>query len=231
MSGEVKVSGASAAADGVVVNPRLNKAREIVSTPWEIQMMLEGRVFVAGTGLEEDGVDGEAAIDDTTPSWALTAPAGDVVVIPLWFRAYFDTEGGAAPDWHFIYVQADKSGYSAGTEMTAINCLGGSNPRSAQGKLQNTLSSLSAITASENVVLDERIHVLDNFQSVEAATGAPGVESPGGISTMQAIWTPSFPIGLYAGSFIGFYTATGTTDSKYNVGCAWIELPSDVYKP
>lgn len=232
MSFVARISGASAVSDGVAGNARMNKAGEIVSTPWEYQMMLEGRVFMAGTGLEEAGVDGEAAINDTTPSWALVAPAGDVVVIPLFFRAYFDTEGGAAPDWHFIYVQADKSAYSAGTNMTAINALGGSNPRTAQGKLMNTLSSVTALSDAENVIMTERIHILDNFQSTEGATGKGGsIEFPGGKSVMELLWTPPCPIGLYAGSMVAFYTATATTDTKYNVAAAWIEIPANIYKP
>lgn len=229
MAGEVKTSASSAAADAAVVNQRLNKAREAVNTPWEIQMMLEGRVFVAGTGIEEAGVAGIAALDDTTPVFGLVAPAGDVVIIPLWLRFYYDTEAGAAPaDMHVAYVQADKSAYSAGTELPAINCLGGSNPRSAQGKLQHTLTSVTAITAAQNVVLTSRLHILDNLTSVEAATGKTALETFND-STHEMNVKPPIPIGLYGGSALYFYAIDAT--ARYNVSAGWIELPADVYKP
>jgi len=228
---------ASRASAGQSASARVNQAEMIVGMPWVQQAILEGRGFVAGTGLEEAGVDGAAAVDETTPSWALTAPASGTLIYPLFFRAYFDTEGGAAPTLHVNYVQANKAAHGAGTLMTALNLLGGWNSglsaaRTAQGKFENTLSSLTSYTAAENVVITERTHVLDNYTSVEAATTIAGAESPGNTgSSHELIWQPeqAFPIFLNAGSALMFYAATGTTDSKYNATAAWLELDPDVY--
>jgi len=229
MSGEVKITGASAAGDGSVVNPRLNKAREAISTPWEIQMLLEGRVFVAGTGVEEAGVAGIAALDEQTPVFGLVAPAGDVVIIPKLFQIHYDTEAAAAPaDMHLAYVQLDKAAFSAGTTLPAINCLGGLNPRSAQGRLLHTLTALTAITAAQYVSLTSRLHIVDNLQSVEMATTRANVETPDR-SPMELSYVPQFPIGLYAGSALLFYAIDAT--ARYNVAAAWIEVPADVYLP
>ena len=195
-------------------------------------MGLEGKIFIAGTGVEEAGVDGESAINDTTPSAALTVSGAAKLVKPLWFRTYFDTEGGAAPDWHFAYLQSDKSVTGKGTTMDAICTLGGASPPTAVATFQNTLSSVTAIVAAEYVVLTERIHVLDNFVSVEGATTSGGVESPGdGLRTMEAHWNHQDypPFWLTEGAAMLFYAGTGTTDSKYNYSCAWLELDESVY--
>ncbi len=229
MTGEVKVFGSTAGGDGVSVNQRLNKAREAINTPWETQMMLEGRVFVAGTGAEETGIAGIAALDIQTPVFALVAPAGGVVLVPLWFKAYYDTEGAAAPaGLELIYCQLTKAAFSAGTELPAINCLGGSNPRTAQGKFQHTLTSLTDITSAQNVALTQREHILDNLQSGEMIATDANIERFD-TSTMELNWTPPCPIGLYKGSLIAFYAIDAT--SRYNASMAWVELPADNYLP
>jgi len=229
MTDSIARGAATRVASGNAAAIRLNNAGEIVSTPWEIQMMLEGRVFVAGTGIEEAGVAGIAALDEQTPVFGLVAPAGSVVIVPLWFKVHYDTEAAAAPaNMHLAYVQADKAAYSAGTAMTAINALGGSNPRTAQGKLQHTLTALTAIVAAEYVALTSRLHILDNLQSVEMATTRDNVETMDR-SPMELSWVPTFPIGLYKGASILFYAIDAT--ARYNVAAAWVEVPADVYLP
>lgn len=205
---------------------RLNLAGELVPMPWDIQMMLEGRIFVAGSGIEENGVAGTADLDDTTPVFGLVSPAGGKVILPLWFKIYYDTEAAAAPEhFHLAYVQADKSAFAAGTEMTSISALGGDNPPTAQAHFLYTLSSVTAITAAQNVTLTSREHLLDNFVSVEAATGKD-VERINE-SNMELQWKPPFPLGLYGGASLLWYGIDAT--ARWNVACAWMELPSDVY--
>jgi len=214
---------------------RMNQAEEMVQIPWFTQLCLEGRIFVAGHGIAEAGVDSEAALDDQTPSTSLSAPLGGIIVIPLYFRAYFDTEGGAGtPKMLLAYVQKDKGIAGTGTAFTAINCLGGTNPRTAQAKFQNTLSSITAIVAAENVVISERTHMLDNMISVEAVTTVQGVEvfHPRGGGTgasYEFIWKPEMPVVLAAGSSMLFYAHTDGGDSKYNYTMAWAELDEDDY--
>jgi len=220
---------ASAVADGVAGNGRMNKAGEMISTPWDIQMMLEGRVFVAGAGCEETGIAGIAALDVQTPVFGLTAPAGGTVAIPLWFKVYYDTEAGAAPaGMHLVYIQKDRAAFSAGTLLPAINALGGATPKTAQAKLQHTLTALTDSAAAENVMLTSREHILDNLFSVEGVTTLPNLETPG-LNIYEFNYVPQFPIGLYAGSGIYFYAIDAT--ARYNVAAAWIEAPADVYMP
>ncbi len=224
-------------AEGAKAPARMNQAEEIVQIPWFTQLGLEGRIFVAGHGVEEAGIDSEAALDDQTPSAALAAPLGGTIVIPLFFRAYFDTEGGAgAPSLLYAYVQENKGIAGAGTAQTAINCLGGARPRTAQAVFQTSLSSITAIAAAENVVLSERTHMLDNMITVEAVTTVQGVESIGnnGAGTgasYEYTWKPgSIPIVLKNGSALLFYAHTATTDSKYNYTMAWAEIDEDKYE-
>ena len=224
-----KLTGASAVAEGQVVNARVNKAGEVVSMPWRVQMALEGRVYIAGTGLEEAGVAGIASINEQTPIFALVAPAGGVVMIPLWIRVYYDTEAAGVVTMHWYYCQLDKAAFSAGTTLPAINCLGGDSPRSAQGRLLSTLTSLTAITAAQNVVIEERAHVLAQFQSAEADASQVNQQTPGGNNTFEQVTRPAFPIGLYAGSMLAFSAIDAT--ARYNVAASWIELPSDSYLP
>jgi hypothetical protein len=220
---------ASAVGDATAAAARLNKAGEIVSTPWEIQMMLEGRCFVAGTGAEEAGVAGIAALDEQTPVFGLVAPSGGTVMIPRVFRVHYDTEAGAAPaDMHLVYVQLDK-GATSGTELPALNCLGGENPRAALGSLRHTLTALTAITSAQNVSLTSRLHILDNLQSAEMVATDANIETMDR-SPMELIYDcRQFPIGLYGASALLFYAIDAT--ARYNVSAAWIEVPSNIYVP
>lgn len=220
----------SAASDGTAVGAAVNRAGEIIGIPWLTQLMLEGRCFVAGHGIEEAGTDSEAALDDTTPSAALVCNSTSTIAIPLFFRAYFDTEGGAAPDWHLAYVQASKGVSGSGTAMNSLNMLGGSSPRTPVSEPMHSCSSVTAITSAQNVIFTQRIHVLDNSVSVEAATGVDS-EMPGGrYSQFEAVYDfKEIPVGLYNGSSVLFYAATGTTDSKYNYTIGWVEIDADRY--
>ena len=220
-------------ADGITGPARLNQAHEIIAIPWVTQLMLEGRVFIAGHGVEEAGIDGESSLNEQTPSFALSQASSDVIAIPLFFRAYFDTQGGAAPDMHLTYVQADKAIDGAGTAVTAISTLGGDSPRVPSAKCQTSLSGITAITSDQMVVLTERLHILNNFVSTEGATTNAGVEGPGR-STMELVWTPEMlfgapPFGLRNGASLLFYSSTASTDSKYNYTCMWAEVPGAVY--
>ena len=238
MSGQVRHK-AVRAADGAKQLARLNVAGEGVETPWILQQTLEGNVFYAGTGVAEAGVDGIGAADEQTPTFAIVAPPGGKVIIPIWARFYFDTEGGAAPSMLLNCVQATKGAYDAGTSMPSINALGGANPKTAQGRLINTLSALTAYVAAENVVLTERTNMLDNFISEQTITPAANLayshqETPGdggNYLELNIDFLTRFPLALHEGSFVAFNAVTGTTDSKYNVSACWVELDSTVYKP
>ena len=209
---------------------RVNQAGELIMTPWLTQMALEGRIFLAGHGHQEAAVTGQTAVDDQTPTFALAAPAVDTVVIPLWVNLYFHAEGGAAPNWNFSYVQRTSALVGAGTNFTSLNALGGTDPSSAQATFQHTLTSITAITDPQNVIISRRQLILDNLISAEGVATDANLESTG-LSIYEYDWVPPFPITLWKGSGIMFHCDTGTTGSDYKVSAAWLELPSGVYVP
>ncbi len=224
-------------ATGAKAPARMNQAEEMVQIPWFTQLCLEGRIFVAGHGISEDGIDSEGSADDQTPSIALSAPSGGTLVLPLYLRAYFDTEGGAGlPTLLMAYVQEDKLGPSSSTAFGILNCLGGTSPRKPQAACVNSVSAMTAIVAAENVVVHERTHLLDNMISVERLSGVQGVEvfAPDGGGTgssFEFIWKPEMPIVLAAGSAILFYgNMSAGTDWKFNATIAWAELDEDKYE-
>lgn len=218
---------------GVETPARINQAEEIVQIPWLYQLALEGRIFTAGTGIAEGGIDSESSLNDQTPSVALYAPSSGTIVLPLYFRAYFDTEGDAgSPKILMSYVQSDRVSPAASTAFTALNCLGGLNPRVSQASCVHTLSSLTGFAHSENVVTHERTHLLDNMITAEMLTTVQGVEPIGTSDTSyEFLWQPEIPIPLRAYSAILFYAVkTGSTDTKWNYTIAWAELDEDTYK-
>lgn len=213
---------------GIKTAARMNQAEEMVQIPWLYQLCLEGRVFVAGHGLAETEVDGEAAIDDTTPTLLLHAPSAGTIVLPLYMRIYFDSEGAGTPILLWNYMQADFVSGASGTALTPLNCLGGVSPRKPQATCLHSVSAVSAPGNDGNAVIHERSHLLDNLISVEAVTTVGDIER-WDTSTFEFTWQPEMPLPLRAYSAVAFYAGT-TTDSKFNFTIAWAELDEDTYK-
>lgn len=218
-------------ANGVGANARVNQAEEIVGIPWLYQMALEGRVFCAGTGLEEAGVTTATTLADTAATFALVAPASGTLVIPVRLTCYQDTEGDGANEIHLMYTQGDKSGFGGGTIMPAINALGGASPRAAQARFQSTVT-LDAIVASEYVSLTHRIHIIDNWQTTETDAGnGIGCENygPSIFEFSYDFLERKVPLVLTGESSISVHTNTATTGDTLNASMVWVELPADVY--
>lgn len=208
---------------------RINQAEEIVGIPWMYQLALEGRVFVAGTGIEEAGVDDDDGVLDEEGQLALVAPSSGTIVVPLYMRAYFDTEQAQIPGILLSYVQEDKAwGDTTGTALTKLNCLGGASPRSANALVYSAAVADTAIADGENVTIHERTHLLASFITNEMATTDVAVETLGASST-EFTWVPEFPIMLKDGSAVYVMCYTPTARSKYNLTVSWAELDSSVY--
>lgn len=219
--------------DGAGANMRVNQAGEGIMTPWLIQMSLEGRVFVAGTGVEEAGVTTETTLADTAATFVLAAPSGGKIIIPIRFTTYQDTEGDGANELHLAYCQSDKSGFSGGTIMPAINARGGSSPPTAVGRFSSTVT-LDAIVAAEYVSLTHRLHIIDNWQSTEAVAGDAAGTEGFGESRFELVYDfldKHVPLSLAEGSFISLHTNTATTGDTMNASMVWVELDSNVYIP
>lgn len=220
---------ASRIGSGIGGSARINQAEEIVGIPWLYQLALEGNVYLAGTGIAEAGIDDDDGVLDEEGLLVLQAPSSGKLIIPLYMRAYFDTEQAQVPSIMVAYIQASKTwGATTGTALTGINVLGGANPKTQAALVWVQAVTDAAVSDAENVVLTERTHLLASFITNEMATTDVAVESPG-VSTTEFIWTPDFPITLAAGSSILFQAFTPSAQSKYNVTVAWAELDSNVY--
>lgn len=226
---KVRNSMAVAAAEGGPAEASLSKFGDLVSMPWVYKLALAGRVYIGGMGIEATDVDGEAALDDTAATWVLGAPSSGLLVIPLYVRLQLTTEGGAAPDAYLTYVSnmTDTGITTSGTAGVALPTLGGTG-RGHQANWLYTVTS-AAITSAQNVVLWQVKDAPDNLLSVEAVgTGTP-IETVG--NSMSAVTIPLYPhipIVLNKGTSLSFYTATGTSDSKWRPTFVWAEVESSL---
>ena len=208
---------------------RMNQAEEIVGIPWLYQIALEGNVYLAGTGIAEAGISDDDGVLDEEGLLVLQAPSSGALVIPLYMRAYFDTEQAQVSSIMVAYIQASKTwGATTGTATTGINCLGGAAPNEQKAKVWTAAVTDAAVSDAENVVLTERTHMLASFITNEMATTDVAVESLG-VSTTEFTWVPDFPIILGTGSSILFQAFTPSAQSAYNVTVAWAELDQSVY--
>lgn len=223
-----KVATAASAGSGIAA--ATNLAEELRTVPWLMQQGFQGNVYIAGHGLEETATDGEAAIDETTPTFSLMAPAGGTIIVPIWAEFRMHAEGGAAPDMWLSYVGVDRTNLTTGTSLDKLQINGSATDSLA--RVLKTVTAVPAITSAQTVLLARRADVLDNYISVEAATTRSQIQSlrfdP--LSLEFNFWDKfGGAFQLYAGRSIMFHTATGTSDSTYSATFLWAEVPSATY--
>ena len=221
---------------GAPAAPRVNQAEMLVEFPFLLQLALEGRVFMAGHGLEEAVTDGIiTTLDETTPTFMLMAPGSGTVVLPIWAEFRLETEGGAAPDAYLSYVGVDRSSGPTKTDLDKIP-LGrlAANAVTSAAICAKTITTVTAITSAQTVLLARRSEILDNFISVEAATTRAQVQSMkfDSLALEFDFWAKYHgAFALYQGQSIMFHTKTATTVSAYSVSFIWAELDSTTYVP
>ena len=236
MATAVARTNAAGIGNGVGGVPRMNQAEMLVNFPFLTQLSLEGRVFMAGHGLEEAGTDGIiTTLDETTPTFILMAPATGTVILPILAEFRLMTEGGAAPDAYLSYVGVDRSAGLAKTDLSVVP-VGrlAANAQTSAAICAKTVSTVTAITDAQTVLLARRAEMLDNFISVEAATTRAQIESMkfGSLELTFDFWGKYHgAFALYQGQSIMFHTKTATAVSVYGVSFMWAELPSSVYVP
>jgi len=213
--------------DTDTVKASLSAMGDIYQMPFIYRLAMEGRVFICGQGIESTTVDGEAAIDDTTPTYLLRAPEQGLLVIPFWIRIQLTTEGGAAPDVWIAYINNGTDtnpALTAGTDVVTLNVLGGARPGNNQATCQ-TGATLGAITDAQNICIFENASMQDNLLSAPTNSDL-GV---GNLTTEKHLpLYPNIPLILNRGTALAVYTATGTSDSKWDCQICWAELPATV---
>lgn len=206
-----------------------NVAEELRCAPWLFDKAIEGSIFMAGYGIELAATDGEAALDDTTPTFILMAPASGTIVIPIWGQFRCVAEGGAAQATYLTYIGVDRTSGATYTALSKLQ-IGGSATTSAAiaGK---SVSTLTAITDPQNILLDRRANILDNLISTEMATTKEVQTFSKDPLTLEVNFINKFGGAFYlaGGRSIAFYSATGTTDSTYSCSIMWAEIPAATY--
>lgn len=226
---------AERSAAGHEVPARLGPHGMVVPIPLLTQLVLEGRVFVAGHGIEETATStlNAAAIDEQKPMFHLRAPTGGTIVVPLSVTCRIHAEGGAAPVFRFGYVQADRVAAGSGTDQSAtvLSAMGGTQVRRAQAILEHTVTGTTAITANENVGLSLRDNMVDNLISAEMIATDSNIETVAR-GVLEWKWEPPAPIMLYKSSALCIWGATNNaTQTSWSMVWQWAELDAGKYRP
>ncbi len=229
MNGVIRGKDALVGSQGVEIGPSLNPHGQLISVPWIYNLMLQGRIYTGGYGIEATHPDGEADLDDTNPTVMLRAPDQGVVVIPLYVRLRITTEGGAAPTGYLTQISTGTNSpiaYTSGTNIQVLNALGGAR-RGPSARFEHTVT-IGAVADAQNNQIWEADDLLDNLQTVEMVTTKNIDTVDGRITAVTIPFYPHIPIGLCRGDMLNFYAETGTTDSKWLPYFVWAEVDETV---
>jgi len=194
--------------------------RDLITHPSLLKWVAEGKVWCAGVGAENAGIDSAASLDDTTPTFALIAPSNSTtLVVPILVRVGIHTEGGALAQINVAVTRAASDCATTlavtGTAMTAIQNKRAGNTGSPESSALYTCTS-SALTNADYVCLD-LANAADNPVS---GTGGLGFNR----GTTYELDMLSDPHILTAGAGLLVYTYTGTTDTKHIPYIVFAEL-------
>lgn len=191
---------------------RTSVRNEIVIADFKHQMVADGKVFMAGIGVEDTPIADQAAFNDTTPMFGLQAPDAGTVVIPLAFILGIDIEGGAAvAQFNVVYDDADRN--LTGTELSDIRNMRGDGPQTPNASMLHTVTA----DAGDGVTVTH-MEWPDNILSAES------IGPEGG----QIRWSVEKDLGGYpiylvnGGSFL-VYSSTGSSRTSYSPFFVWAE--------
>jgi hypothetical protein len=226
-TGSIAHVAASGGADGTAAAARLGRDRSTIIRSHLEQLGLEGKIFIAGVGLEGTALTGQTSLAETTPAiWLASPPGGNILVRPLWFEALVSAEGGAAPDWYLSVVTASIGIATAGTTVTpqSIGKVGATSAATLQ-----TAPTTAAWTNAQNVRLRSSENALDNIISVEGATT---VNLANDMMNRQTTIHYEFPFPLYLadGQAFAFHSATGTTGQDFEWLLVFAELDAEAHR-
>ena len=227
-TGTVQHAAKSFGADGTAAALRLGRdGSPIVRSQLE-QQGLEGKLFIAGVGIEGTALTGRTALDDTTPGiWLQSPSGGNVILRPVWFEVLITAEGGAAPDWYLAAIGANIAIATAGTTVTPLSF--GKVGLTSAAILQ-TLPTVGAITSAQNIRLRSSENALDNLISVEHITGA-NTDKDDYMNSLTVIrYEFPWPLYLADGQALAFYSATGTTGQAFEWTLVYAEFDSAAHR-
>ena len=195
---------------------RANFRKELVTADFIPQLAADGRVFVGGSGPEVGGIDGAAALDDLTPTFALKAPANGTVALYLGSTMSVTVEGGAAPELDIVYDSTSRA--LSGTALTEKHNLLGNSARTPLSTAVHTGTAGAGTGAT-----------LAHYEITDNIITEATLWASGGMEKTVLTHKPVVPIPLVDGSQIYWYWYTGTTDTKVVPTIWWAELDEADY--
>lgn len=205
---------------------RVTKNRDIVFAPNLLKWAYEGKLWTAGVGIENAGIDSDSAWDDLAPGCGLVAPASSrTLILPIMVRVMTHTEGGAAPYVQVCVTRAASDCATtltvSGTALTAIQNHNVTYTTSPSAACTYTCTA-SALTNADYQSIIKGITV-DN---TVANTGG-NVFNRGTVLEIDMLEQPRI---LHSGAALLVYVYTGTTDTKYTYAITWAELTESDFR-
>jgi len=197
--------------------------RDLIVAPNMLKWVAEGKVWCAGVGPENAGIDSQAAMDDLAPDVGLVASSSSAVfVVPILLRMSVHTEGGALNQLQVTYTRAASDCATtlsvSGTAMTAIQNKDSANNGSPTASALYTCTS-SALTNADYVSM------ILATQADNPVSGTGGLAfNRGCVFELDLLKDPTI---LRSGAALLVYPYTATTDQKYLPYLVWAELTED----
>lgn len=199
---------------------RVTKNRDVVVHPNLLKWAFEGKLWTAGLGCENTGIDSDSALDDLSPEAALVSSASStVLVLPIMVRCSVHTEGGALNQLQVAVTRASSDCATtlavSGTAMTAIQ------NHNVTYTTSPTASALYTCTSSALTNADYQSLILAT-QADNPVSGTGGLAfNRGTVFELNLLRTPRI---LHSGAALLIYPYTGTSDQKYLYAITWAEL-------
>ena len=204
------------ASDTRLVGARSTRDGALFTAPWELALVMEGKVFGTQAGTVTTGIAGHATIDADQPEFAIRAAADTLVIIPLRLLALaqsFETTLGI----HELMWAASNidvaNGTSTATAVAMNYNMSSSNAATAVTRHTYSANGTDPLTADNHIELVRNAGVFDS----DAATS--------GITGLQALWCARdniAPVLARTGSIVGY--GGGGTTANFFFQAAWAEF-------
>jgi len=205
----------------VAVAGGVTGARDLISSPSILRWAAEGKVFSAGLAPDDTAIDSAAALDDTTPTFGIKAPASAALyIVPIFTRMSLTGDGGGYGEVQAAVTKA------AADCVTAFTLTGTAIPtRNHNTNLTTPPQAKALYTCTASQLTNTDVISMLHVHHVDATltTGLPLVnkENLFEMELLQEAWL------LSAGAALLFYCYTGTTDSTWRPYLTWAELTID----
>jgi len=214
---------------------RVTGNRDVVTLPSYYRWLAEGKIFAAGHGLQDTGIDSQAETtltpDDVKATFALQSPsAATPLILPLLVKVSWESEGGSATDFQLVFTKASNLCATAlafsGRDMLVDNfCTYSANPVKATpvaqayyGVATTFLLTVSALVSADMVMWEYGVAADNNVV--------------GPLSNSDRVYKANFmeeglPHILTSGAAMIFYISATGGDAVIHPYIQWAELEPD----